>query len=92
MRDPSWDVDGRGAAAELVVEVPEGRFVEAAERGVGRRIECRFDCIIRVAEAQARIRVRVWGRLRVWPEQALQGFAGVCVAGFVRYGVVGLWC
>lgn len=63
--------------------------METAERRVRRCVECRLDRIVGIVKAQARVWVRVWSRLQVRPEEALQGFAGVCVAGcFFRHGVV----
>lgn len=81
MRGPSWDVDGRSAVAELVVEVPEGRLVEAAERGIGRCIEHRFNHVVQVPEAQARVWVPMWGWLQIRPEKVLPGFASTYAVG-----------
>lgn len=64
----------------LMEAVLEGRFVLAVERRIGRRVERRFDRVVRIVKAQMRVQVRVWGQLRVRPEQALQGFAGACAA------------
>lgn len=55
MRDPSQDVGGCGAAAELVVSVPEGRLVLAAECLVGQRIEHRFDLIKPIVQLKAQV-------------------------------------
>lgn len=82
MCDPSQDIDGDDAAAELVVMVPEGQLVEVVECGIGRHVERRFDYVVQVAEVQARVQMWVWGQLQVWPEKVLQGSAGVCVVGY----------
>lgn len=66
MQDPSRNVDGGDAAAELVVVVPEDWLVLAAECGVGRRIERRFDLVKPVVQPEAWVRVRMWSRFWVW--------------------------
>lgn len=88
MRGPSWDVGGYEAVVELVVLMPEGRLVEAAERRIGQCVERRFDRVVWVTEAQARVWVQVRGWLRVGPEEALPGSVDGCAANyFVRPGV-----
>lgn len=71
MWNPSQDVDEYGAVAELVVTVPKGQLMEAAECQVGRYIKHRLNCIIGIAKAQVRIWVQMWGRFQVWPEKVL---------------------